>query len=196
MRMKHLWDQEQRINKAWNYSWVQWRDVDWHGPRRGHTQTCSLTHTHTHTHTHTLLSLPRDVQLMCVWMPSEQLQILSSPCQVCSHQLLSLLPLRLLTFCRVFVPSQPFTSNSPYTTHSLSLSLSLHPPLPSLSRRITAPAVIILCEEKQPSLSKPSCCRSCRRALRQSVGNGPTGPHVALQFSVFLMVSCNAVLVI
>ncbi len=82
-------------------------------------------HTHTHTHTHTLLSLPRDVQLMCVWMPSEQLQILSSPCQVCSHQLLSLLPLRLLTFCRVFVPSQPFTSNSPYTTHSLSLSLSL-----------------------------------------------------------------------
>lgn len=120
MRMNHLWDREQRINKAWNYSWVQWRDVDWHGPRRGHTQTCSLTHT--------LLPLPWDVQLMCVWMPSEQLQMLSSPCQVYYHQLLSLLPRDSWhsAVCLYQVSHSPHTHLTPHT-----LAFSLPKPSPS-----------------------------------------------------------------
>ncbi len=184
MRMKHLWDREQRINKAWNYSWVQWRDVDWHGPRRGHTQTCSLTHTQTHT----LLSLPWDVVNVCVnaiWTTTDSFKPLSGLLSPVAFPSPPETPDILLRAC---------AQSAVHLTLTLHHTLSLSPKTPSFISPVAPEANnsvcwIMLCEEKQPSLCKPSCYRSCRRALRQSVGYGPTDLPVALrfalQFSVF-----------
>ncbi len=138
MRMKHLWDREQRINKAWNYSWVQWRDVDWHGPRRGHTQTCSLTHTQKHTHI-TIAPLRRTVNVCvnAIWTTTDSFKPLSC--------LLSPVAFPFprdswhSTACLCPVSRSPHTHLTP---HTLSLSLPKPPPSshPSLSRRITGQA--------------------------------------------------------
>lgn len=156
---------------------------------RGHTQTCSLTHTH-------ITTAPlRSIVNVCVnaiWTTTDSFKPPSG------------------LFSPVAFHSSPETSDILLCTcaqSAIHLTLTLHtlskPPSlisPFALEANNSVCWIMLCEEKQPSLSKPSCHRSCHRALRQSRGYGPTSPPVALwcvlQFSVFLMFSCNVFLVL
>lgn len=141
----------------------------------GLTRTSQRSHTDVLAHTHITTAPLRCTVNVCVnaiWTTTDAFKPLSgllSPVAFPSPQ-------RLLTFCRVLVSSQPFTSHSPYTTHTRFLSPKTLPFISPVALGVNNSVCwIMLCEEKQPSLCKPSCYRSCHQALRQSVGYGPTG---------------------
>lgn len=136
-----------------------------------------VTHRHARSHAHTHYYCSSEMYSKCVcvnaiWTTTDAFEPLSgllSPVAFPSPQ-------RLLTFWRVLVSSQPFTSHSPYTTHTRFLSPKTLPFISPVALGVNNSVCwIMLCEEKQPSLCKPSCYRSCHQALRQSVGYGPTG---------------------